>query len=47
MQQCEFRFKVYIQKDSLIHLRTILFSSDYNKCYDTHRGYRHKLMCLN
>ena len=47
MQQCEFRFKGYIQKDSLVHLGTILFPSVYNKCYDTHRGYIHKLMDID
>ena len=43
-QQCEFQLKGYIQKDCLIHLRTILFSYVYNKCNDTHRDHRHKLM---
>ena len=42
--QCEFQFNDYIQKDCLIHLRAILFSSVYNKCNDTHRDHRHKLM---
>ena len=32
--QCEFQFKGYIQKDCLIHLRTILFSYVYKKCYN-------------
>ena len=47
MQQCEFRFKGYIQKDSLVHLGTILFPSVYNKCYDIHREYIHKLMDID
>ena len=45
--QCEFQFKGYIQKDCLIHLRTILFSYVYKKCYNTHRSHRHKLMDID
>lgn len=45
--QCEFQFKGYIQKDCLIHLRTILFSYVYKKCYNTHRSHRHKLMHID
>ena len=45
--QCEFQFKGYIQKDCLIHLRTILFSYVYKKCYNIHRSHRHKLMDID
>ena len=45
--QCEFQLKGYIQKDCLIHLKTILFSYVYKKCYGTHRGHRHKLMDID
>lgn len=45
--QCEFQFKGYIQKDCLIHLRTIFFSYVYKKCYNTHRSHRHKLMDID
>ncbi len=42
--QCEFQFNGYISKGLSNSSKGNPFSSVYNKCYDTHRGHRHKLM---